>query len=72
VLDGFGGSGSTLIAAEKTGRCARLVEYDPVYCDTIVRRWETLTGKCATITASGRTFEDVADERLRPISEAAE
>lgn len=40
VLDCFGGSGSTLIAAEKTGRCARLIEFDPLYCDTIVRRWE--------------------------------
>lgn len=39
VLDGFGGSGSTLIAAEKSGRAARLIEYDPLYCDTIVRRW---------------------------------
>ena len=48
VLDCFGGSGSTLIAAEKTGRRARLIEYDPLYCDTIVRRWEQLTGKRAT------------------------
>ena len=47
VLDMFGGSGSTLIAAEEAGRRARLVEYDPVYCDTIVARWEKLTGKAA-------------------------
>ena len=40
VLDPFGGSGSTLIAAHKTGRRARLVEFDPVYCDRIIRRWE--------------------------------
>ncbi|SLN12863.1 putative methyltransferase [Roseivivax jejudonensis] len=40
VLDLFGGSGSTLIAAEKTGRCARLVELDPIYCDRILARWE--------------------------------
>lgn len=39
VFDPFGGSDSTLIAAEKTGRAARLIEYDPLYCDTIVRRW---------------------------------
>lgn len=45
VLDGFGGSGSTLIAAEKTGRKARLVELDPKFCDVIVRRWEEYTGK---------------------------
>ena len=47
VLDMFGGSGSTLIAAEQAGRQARLIEVDPKYCDTIVRRWETLTGKTA-------------------------
>ena len=40
VLDVFGGSGSTLIAAEKTGRRARLVELDPIYCDRILARWE--------------------------------
>lgn len=63
VLDGFGGSGSTLIAAEKTGRAARLIEYDPVYCDTIVRRWEMLTGKEATLVGAGQTFEQVAEAR---------
>lgn len=63
VLDCFGGSGSTLIAAEKTGRAARLIEYDPLYCDTIIRRWEQFTGKCATLIATGQGFEDVADGR---------
>ena len=43
VLDPFGGSGSTLIACEKTGRQARLIELDPRYCDVIVRRWQELT-----------------------------
>jgi DNA modification methylase len=52
ILDAFGGSGSTLIAAEKTGRRSRLIEYDPLYCDTIVRRWEALTGKHARLEAS--------------------
>mgnify|MGYP003382144986 CR=1 FL=1 len=47
ILDMFGGSGSTLIAADLAGRQARLIEYDPVYCDVIVRRWEELTGKTA-------------------------
>jgi DNA modification methylase len=42
VLDSFGGSGSTLIAAEKTGRCARLVELDVIYCDRILTRWERI------------------------------
>jgi len=41
ILDGFGGSGSTLMAAEKTGRSARLIEFDPIYCDTIIQRWES-------------------------------
>ena len=45
ILDGLGGSGSTLIAAKKTGRAARLVEYNPLYCDTIIRRWQDHTGK---------------------------
>jgi DNA modification methylase len=63
VLDCFGGSGSTLIAAEKTGRRARLIEYDELYCDTIIRRWEQLTGKCATRELDGAPFEEVTDVR---------
>ena len=47
VLDLFGGSGSTLVAAELTGRKAFLMELDPLYCDVIVRRWEQYTGKKA-------------------------
>lgn len=47
VLDAFGGSGTTLVAAEKTGRTARLVELDPRYCDVIVQRWEQATGQKA-------------------------
>lgn len=72
VLDGFGGSGSTLIAAEKTGRSARLIEYDPLYCDTIVRRWEAYTGKRAKLAGSGEYFEDLAEARLGIDLEAAE
>lgn len=64
VLDCFGGSGSTLIAAEKTGRVARLIEYDPIYCDTIVRRWELHTGKRAKLATTGEAFEDLAELRL--------
>lgn len=63
VLDVFGGSGTTLIAAETCGRQARLLEYDPRYCDTIVTRWEAFTGKRATLSVSGRAFEPVATER---------
>jgi site-specific DNA-methyltransferase (adenine-specific) len=50
VLDLFGGSGSTMIAAEKIGRCARLMELDPKYCDVIVKRWEDFTGKQAVLS----------------------
>ncbi len=53
VLDIFGGSGTTLIAAETCGRAARLIEYDPAYCDTIIRRWQRVTGKRATLAATG-------------------
>lgn len=49
ILDCFGGSGSTLIACEKTGRSARLLELDPKYCDVIVKRWEEFTGKEAVL-----------------------
>ncbi len=52
VLDGFGGSGSTLIAAEKTGRVARLIELDPKFCDVIVKRWEEYTGRKAELFAN--------------------
>ena len=64
VLDPFGGSGTTLIAAEKTGRCARLVEFDPLYCDVIVRRYEAFTGKRATLAATGAAFEDRERDHL--------
>jgi DNA modification methylase len=53
VLDPFGGSGSTLIAAEKSGRVARLIELDPKYVDVIVRRWQDWTGKQAVREADG-------------------
>jgi site-specific DNA-methyltransferase (adenine-specific) len=49
VLDSFGGSGTTMIAAEKHGRYARLMELDPKYCDVIVKRWEDFTGKKAVL-----------------------
>jgi len=64
VLDPFGGSGSTLIACEKAGRQARLIELEPRYCDVIVRRWEEFSGKQAVLESDGRTFGDLAAERL--------
>ncbi len=57
VLDPFGGSGTTLIAAEKSGRIARLIELDPKYVDVIVRRWEDFTGKQATREADGASID---------------
>jgi len=63
VLDAFGGSGTTLIAAQKTGRRARLIEYDPAYVDTIIRRFESVTGKPAVLVETAETFEDVAAMR---------
>lgn len=56
VLDVFGGSGSTMIACEKTGRAARLIELDPLYCDVIVRRWQEFSGKKATLESTGEEF----------------
>ena len=63
VLDPFGGSGSTLIAAHTTGRAARLIEFDPTYCDCIIERFQKLTGKVARHAESGADFETVAEER---------
>jgi DNA modification methylase len=60
VLDLFGGSGSTLIACEKTNRQARLMELDPKYCDVIVKRWQDFTGKQATLESTGQPFDEVA------------
>jgi len=56
VLDLFGGSGSTLIACEKTARDCRMMELDPKYCDVIVKRWCDFTGKDATLEANGKSF----------------
>ncbi len=63
VFDGFGGSGTTLIAAETCGRKARLIEYDAAYCDTIIARWERFAGKRAVLAASNEPFEDIAEQR---------
>lgn len=60
VLDLFGGSGTTMIAAEKNGRSSRLVELDPKYCDVIIRRWQNFTGKKAIHAATGKTFDEVS------------
>ena len=68
VLDPFGGSGTTLIAAEKSGRLARLIELDPKYVDVIVRRWQDWTGKQATREADGVAFDQAASDSPVPDS----
>ena len=68
VLDQFGGSGTTLFAAEKSGRSARLVEFDPKYVDVIVRRWQDWTGCQATRESDGARFDDLESEKL-PVSD---
>jgi DNA modification methylase len=65
VLDRFGGSGSTLIACEKLGRKARLMEIDPPYSDVIIRRWQEYTGEKALLDGDGRSFDEVRNERVQ-------
>jgi DNA modification methylase len=63
VFDPFAGSGSTLIACEKTRRQARLIELEPKYCDVIIRRFEEFSGKRAALESDGRGFAEIALER---------
>jgi site-specific DNA-methyltransferase (adenine-specific) len=65
VLDSFGGSGTTAIAAEKHGRDALLMELDPKYCDVIVKRWQDFTGQQATLEATGQTFAELEAVRCK-------
>ncbi len=64
MLDPFGGSGTTMIAAERTDREAVLLEIDPAYVDVIVRRWEETSGQPAILGGEDRTFDDVAAMRM--------
>lgn len=64
IADFFGGSGSTLIAAEKHGAQAFIMEFDPRFADVIVKRWQDFTGKAATLEGDGRTFDELAAERV--------
>jgi DNA modification methylase len=63
VLDAFGGSGSTLIACERLGRKARVVELAPNYVDVIVRRWQEFTGQSAVLAGDGLTFAEISEQR---------
>ncbi len=71
VLDAFGGSGSTLIAAHKTGRRARLIELDPIYVDRIVRRWQVYAKDDAVHAETEQTFDNVALERTAGVEPEA-
>jgi DNA modification methylase len=64
VADLFGGSGSSLIACERRGRHARLMELDPRNVDVICRRFQEYSGKAAVLAANDRAFDEVAAERL--------
>lgn len=63
-LEPFGGSGATLMGAEKAGRVCYTMELQGKYCDVIVRRWQDFTGKRATLEGDGRTFDELAAERV--------
>ena len=62
VLDSFAGSGTTVIACQKHGRMARLMELDPKYCDVIIKRWQDFTGEHATHAESGKTYGELSNE----------
>jgi DNA modification methylase len=64
VLDLFGGSGSTLIAAERSQKQSFLMEMMPQYCDVIIKRWQDYTGQAATLEGSGETFNALAAKRI--------
>ena len=71
ILDPFAGSGTTVIAAQMTGRVARVIEYDPFYCDTILRRFEQFSGQPAVLIGSGESFELVSESRAAAMSVGA-
>ena len=71
ILDPFLGSGTTVIAAESTGRRAAGFELDPRYVDCIIRRWQQMTGKEAVLAATGETFEVVAIARMPGLEEVS-
>jgi DNA modification methylase len=72
VLDPFLGSGTTVIAAERTGRICHGMELDPIYVDTAVRRWQEFTGKTAVHAANGRSFAEMEEEANEEADQAKE
>lgn len=69
VLDSFLGSGTTLLAAERTGRVCRGIELDPIYIDTAIRRWQNLTGRDAVRLSDGRLFREIEAELEHGVDE---
>jgi DNA modification methylase len=65
VIDSFAGAGTTLLAAERTGRVARTIEIDPLYCDTAIRRWQRLTKKSAVNADKQCTFDELEEQEGR-------
>ena len=63
IYEPFSGSGTTIIAAEMTGRACHAIELSPAYVDVAVRRWQAFTGQTATLAADGRTFADIETDR---------
>jgi DNA modification methylase len=68
VLDTFAGSGTTLIAAHLCGRTAYLLEFDPLYCDVIIERFEQFTGETAYLASTGQSFDDLRAARGREVA----
>ena len=66
ILDPFGGSGTTILAAERTGRIARVIELDPLYVDLAVRRWEQTAGIAPRHAELGLNLTDLAEQRATP------
>ena len=64
MYEPFSGSGTTIIAAEMTGRCCHAIELDPVYVDVAVTRWQELTGQAAVLEGDGRTIAEAKLERI--------
>jgi DNA modification methylase len=71
VYDLFLGSGTTLVAAELTGRVCRAIELDPKYVDVAVKRWRKLSGQVARLDGDGRTFDQIAQARCKQVLDAA-
>jgi DNA modification methylase len=65
IFDPFGGAGTTILAAERTGRVARVIELDPLYVDVAIRRWQDKTGIPARHTGGGQTFSEIEEARVQ-------